>query len=69
MFTKKHLISLCKSNTSMTTLSVRKMNERDIDLIINYWRQCSEDDFLRMGVDREKFIISSEFKATLQDVV
>ncbi|GJM31699.1 MAG: hypothetical protein DHS20C18_07000 [Saprospiraceae bacterium] len=36
------------------TLSVRELQERDIDLIVNYWLESDPDHLLGMGVDLKK---------------
>ncbi len=45
----------------MPNLSIRHITEQDINLIVNYWHQCSPDDFLRMGVDINKLPSFEDF--------
>lgn len=53
----------------MNHFSVRPMKEEDISLIMNYWRKCSDEDFLRMGLDKSKFIISAAFEENLKNIL
>lgn len=39
----------------MPKLEVRPMQESDVDHVVNYWKNGTDADFLRMGVDRSKF--------------
>lgn len=49
----------------MPNLFIRNMNNSDIDLIVSYWNQCREVDFLRMGVDKNKFPSAEKFAEKL----
>jgi hypothetical protein len=38
------------------TLSVRPLKEADIPFLIEYWFNCSDEDYIRMGVDKSKLM-------------
>ncbi|WP_257790643.1 hypothetical protein [Tenacibaculum sp. SZ-18] len=35
-------------------ISVREIESRDIDLLLDYWYNSSEEHFLKMGADNSK---------------
>lgn len=50
-------------------LNAREIQERDIDLLIWYWQNASDEFLIGMGVDLSKMPSTSEWKTMLHDVV
>ena len=45
----------------MTKLSVDVLKENEIKHIVNYWFSCSNEDLIRMGVDKSKLTSKEDF--------
>jgi RimJ/RimL family protein N-acetyltransferase len=48
-------------------LSVRELQQKDIDLVVNYWMNANENYLLGMGVDIKKMISREAFTQMLND--
>ena len=49
----------------MPKLFIRTMMQSDIDLLVDYWHKCCDADFLRMGIDKDKFPSAQALAAKL----
>lgn len=50
-------------------LGVREIQESDIELLINYWQNATDDFLIEMGVDLAKMPTTADWKDMLHDVV
>ena len=57
-----------KKNILGPILSVRPMIKEDIPLLVQYWFDCGDDDFIRMGIDKSQFYSREECHQVLLDI-
>ncbi len=50
-------------------ISVREIESRDIDLLLDYWYNSSEEHFLKMGADNSKLPSRNEFYSILEQQI
>lgn len=52
----------------MTNLSIRPLEENDIPYIVRYWFENDDENLLRIGADKAKFICPHSFAQSLEIV-